>query len=386
MRRIYILTQHDLVYYPPMQTLIQIMLKKGIKVIFVGNFSDSQAKAEYVAKGVEFKSIVLNENGNFIQKLYRRHRYLQELSSYLNESAITTADLIWYVYAGATVCGLSKILEKYNYVVHFYEYYNEYHSWKYRFMYPSYKLESFLKKARGVVHCEYNRSQICRSMYGLEKLPYIIPNKPYVDCDKMKHIPDDIVHLIKNIEHRLEGKRVIIYQGYFDAKERRLEEFCQSINFLPKQYVLLIVGKGNLYLEELKRSFESDRIIFIPFIRPPYHLLLTEKASIGILTYHPQQRTYSGVINTLYCAPNKIYEYGKCGVPMVGNDIPGLSYLFREFSCGETLEHPMTAKMIAECVLKIDKDYERYSSGSKKLYKSVNIEDTISNIIESLVN
>lgn len=384
MKRIFIVTQNDLVYYPPTQTLIMIMLKMGLKVVFVGNFSDEQAKKDYEKQGVVFKSIVLDESGNALQKILRRRDYSKNISKYLQESNINQEDLIWYIYSGATVCSLYKIFENYNYVVHFYEFFKSIHSWRYKYMYPSYSLENFLQKAKGVIHCEYNRAQICRALYGLEEMPYIIPNKPYIDESKLNDIPDDIKQLIVEFDKKTEGKRLVIYQGYFNAKERRLEEFCQAVALLPEKYVLVIMGRGNAYFDSLRNTYESDRIIFIPFIRPPYHLLITQKASIGILTYHPQQRTYPGVINPLYCAPNKIYEYGMYGIPMLGNDIPGLKYIFNEFKCGKTLSYPVTPQSIADSVKVINNYYNNYSDGAKNLYNAVNIEDVVTDILHTI--
>ena len=112
MRKIFIITQNDLVYYPPTQTLIMIMLKMGLKVVFVGNFSDEQAKIDYEKQGVVFKSIVLDESGNALQKILRRRDYSNKIGKYLQESNINPEDLIWYIYSGATVCSLYKIFEK----------------------------------------------------------------------------------------------------------------------------------------------------------------------------------------------------------------------------------------------------------------------------------
>ena len=30
------------------------------------------------------------------------------------------------------------------------------------------------------------------------------------------------------------------------------------------------------------------------------------------------------ILNALYCAPNKIYEYAGCNIPMIGTDVLGL--------------------------------------------------------------
>lgn len=52
-------------------------------------------------------------------------------------------------------------------------------------------------------------------------------------------------------------------------------------------------------------------------------------ASIGVMSYSPHQKTHAGVVNALYCAPNKIFEYGKYGKPMIANDVPALKYILK---------------------------------------------------------
>lgn len=51
-----------------------------------------------------------------------------------------------------------------------------------------------MRKAIGIVHCEYNRGQIYRAINGLDKSPFILPNKPYVKEHSMDEsgMPDDI--------------------------------------------------------------------------------------------------------------------------------------------------------------------------------------------------
>lgn len=41
-------------------------------------------------------------------------------------------------------------------------------------------------------------------------------------------------------------------------------------------------------------------------------------------------------LNNIYCAPNKIWEYSRFGLAMVGNDIPGLLFL-NQLNIGCTL-------------------------------------------------
>lgn len=36
-------------------------------------------------------------------------------------------------------------------------------------------------------------------------------------------------------------------------------------------------------------------------------------ASIGVMSYSPHQKTHAGVVNALYCAPNKILNMANTG-------------------------------------------------------------------------
>ena len=66
-----------------------------------------------------------------------------------------------------------------------------------------------------------------------------------------------------DVKHKVQGKKVILYQGFFASVERRLEEFCQAINQMPSDYVMIAMGKGpNNYYDVLKKKYQSDKILF----------------------------------------------------------------------------------------------------------------------------
>lgn len=70
-----------------------------------------------------------------------------------------------------------------------------------------------------------------------------------------------------DVKHKVQGKKVILYQGFFASVERRLEEFCQAINQMPSDYVMIAMGKGpNNYYDVLKKKYQSDKILFIPLL------------------------------------------------------------------------------------------------------------------------
>lgn len=382
--RIIIISEHDLVKYPPMQSLLQILFELKREVCYIGYCSDKDTQHGFEKKNVVFYDLPCSFGKNILNRWINNIKYRRKFKAILKSLDLQKEDLVIYVHTD-TAYYIHDLLEQYRYVVLFYEFINPCRSWKYKILYSSYSLSKLLKKSVGVIHCEYNRAQITKGLYNLDKLPYILPNKPYIDESIMiKTPPEEISEILTRIKKITEGKNIILYQGIFNSKERRLEEFCQAMNLLPDNYVLLAMGEGNEYYECLKSKYESDRVLFIPFIRPPYHLLITQLAAIGILSYFPVDNTYAGVINPLYCAPNKIFEYSKYSIPMISNDIPGTKGIFDKFGCGRVVCDPFTPEQIKDTILEIINNYSDYSKGTLEFYNSVDIKNIISDMLEDI--
>lgn len=382
-RRIIIVMHNDLMDYPPMISLIDIMKELGEDIVYIGHYTESPTTQRFEQMGIKLIKLgcIRKESDFYNLRLYRN--YKKNLFTQLENLHLSSSDLVWYIYS-YTANAVHEIVAHYRYVIHYFEYTSQKYSWKYRLLYPSYNQTEFAKGAIGIVHCEYNRAQIFRAINGLDKSPFVIPNKPYVKDEALneKRMPDEIKSLITIVKHKVVGKRVILYQGYFESKERRLEEFCQAINMMPSEYVMIAMGKGpdDSYYQ-LKKKYESERIIFIPFIIPPYHLLVTQLASIGVMTYSPPMLTYDGVVNSLYCAPNKIFEYSRYGKPMIANNVPGLKYIFDEYHCGEVIEYPITPSLIIEALYKLFSNYDSYAEGAARYYNSIDLVEVVKKIL-----
>ena len=382
-RRIIIIMHNDLMDYPPMISLIDVLHDLGENVTYIGDYTESPTTKRFEVNGIKLYKLSCYRRGSFFQKYKTYKHYRNKLGKLLDNLQIKNEDIVWYVYSESANF-IHDILNKYRYVIHYYEYTKQTYSWKYRLLYPSYNQTEFAKRAIGVVHCEYNRAQIFRAMNGLEVSPFVLPNKPYIKDSSMNeaHMPEDIRVLIDSVRQKVKGKKVILYQGYFESKERKLEEFCQAVNMMPDEYVMIAMGKGpDDSYNQLKKKYESDKILFIPFIIPPFHLYITQLASVGVLTYSPNALTHEGVVNVLYCAPNKIFEYGRYSKPMISNNIPGLNYIFDEYHCGEVIDYPITPEAIVDVLNKIFSNYEGYVEGAKMYYDSVNTVEIVKNIL-----
>lgn len=389
--RIILIPKDDLVKYPPTLSLINVLLKLGKEIECVGRYSDEIGRRKLERQGVKFIDVYreLKDSSryrivNWMTIIKRMRQYKKAMKNYFDTANISKDDIVWFMYSNS-IATLQPYIEKYNYIVQFYEFENFAIDGKSRLLHPSYDVHRFLNRAKALIHCEYNRAAITNGLYGLNKEYYILPNKPFdMEDGSQTEIPEDVKKTIADVSGKIKGKKVILYQGIFDPSERRLDEFCEAIPMLPEEYVFVAMGGGGSYFETIKKRYSSDRILLIPFIRPPFHLEITKIASYGVLAYHPAAHNYVDVLNPLYCAPNKIFEFGKFGIPMIANDVPGLKMIFEAYKCGETITYPLTSKKIAETVLRMNGDYQLYSKGSKEYYDSVDLEKTVKDILNNV--
>ncbi len=384
MRTIYLILKDDLIYYPPVLSIMKVLFELGYKVVYIGNYADKGQKKNLEKQGVLFKPTVkLFDSNSLFKKLVMKLRFKNQVNKYLKAECISPSDYVWLFHT-ETLCLLNDLVDRYRVIFHPLEFTQSVANWRYRVLNPFLNLADTVRKSTKVVCCEYNRAQITKGIYSLEQMPYVLPNKMYVTKDELIDAPKDIQTLINPILSKIDGKKIILYQGVFLDKERRLEEFCEAIKEMSDDYILIAMGKGSSYYESLKEKYESEKILFIPFIRPPYHLLVTRVASIGVLSYFPDSANISTVINPLYCAPNKIFEYARYAIPMISNDIPGLYYIFMEYGCGEVVCQPMTTDRIKSTIEKIYIDYDKYSSSALRYYESVDIKKIISSVLSDI--
>ena len=356
------------------------MQELGYKIVVIGEYSDNNQKSKLIAEGVEFwLPFFYDGKGNLSSRWAKINNWRSKIEKYLERQDLTNDDFVW-IFQAETIAIFHNIVDKYKVIAHPLEFNNPHINWKFKFLYPNLKLDELFSKVYRVVCCEYNRAQIFKGMYGLENLPVVLPNKPYYETVE-KGIQTIEDGYIKELIEEIKDKKVILYQGVFQDRERRLEEFCETIEMLPDEYALVAMGKGSTLFEELRKKYEGKRIKFVPFINPPQHLVITRLSYIGVLSYFPRKENIAGIINPLYCAPNKVFEYSMFGKPMISNDIPGLKYIFDKFNCGECVDYPMTPKRILEKIKKISTAYEAYSKGAIEYYNSINMKKIVKTIL-----
>ena len=381
--KVFIVIKEDVVQYPPILSMFHALIDLNYHVVHIGIYSDLAQRDFLRSKNVEFyNDIELNVHTNPISKVIQQLKFKNYVGKILKER-YEDGDYVIVVNED-TMCLLWDVIKQYKLLLYFLETPGFNVRLKYRVYNPLFNLKKACQQAYKVICCEYNRAHIIKGLYQLDTLPVILPNKYYQSksLSQSSSIPEDVLQRVENLKTILSDKKVILYQGVFTSKERRLEEFIHAVNEMPDEYVLLAMGRGDTMFEELKEKYTSHKIIFIDFIRPPYHMIVTQMAHVGVLSYFPNNNSWIDVLNPIYCAPNKIFEYTRHMLPMISNDLPALKNIFQEYHCGVVVDYPLTISKIKEGLSSIFNDYESYTTGASKYYNSV---DSIS-IIRSLFN
>ncbi len=242
-------------------------------------------------------------------------------------------------------------------------------------------LAKIAKHAKVTVVPEYNRSHLMKLWWNLDKTPFILPNKLTLhprlrNCEiNQKDIKDKILKIVDS------GKRIILYQGVVH-EQRNLLPFIKAIDKLNEKYVLVLMTELNSFTEKL--LFDNPEIIHIPWIKAPQHLQITSWASIGLLSYEAKKMGNLSILNALYCAPNKIYEYSGFGIPMLSNDCPSLGPIFKQKEIGEIIDFENT-ESISEAILKIEKYQDNYIENCNSYFDEVDMDTEINKIISLAV-
>lgn len=368
-----IVFNHDLKMYPPILSIIYSLLRLGDSVCYVGCCSDEGISARLRAAGVDVYEAIENRvDDNAFVKVFKLLLFRRRVNAYL--SKVASANTLVWVLGNENSWILHKIVYKYRSVLYLFEFPRLSVNARYRLLAPTVNYRKLMRAAYRVVCSEYNRAHITQAYFGLARVPDVVPNKPAIPLDGGAQVSRAV----------WEGDRrkVVLYQGIFNWPERRLEELCESAAYLSEQYVIVAIGPESEYKKQLKGRYESKDVQFLSFMPPPSHLVITSTASIGFISYFPEPGSIESCLNTLYCAPNKIYEYSRFGIPMIANDVPAIAHLFNKFGAGICVRD-FSPLGIAQAIREIEANYESFSAGALRLYASVDFDALISEIVAS---
>lgn len=353
-------------FYPPCVSQIRMLKKLGYEVeVLYGTCHERTLEILEKEKIKCYKvSNIDEEYFGKVNKLKGWMKFRKDLSKYLKK--YNDNDVIYWFGNAETVIPMKGLLKGKKYIVSLLELLDN-DKVKRKL------LHGILENSIGITCCEETRAYIVKFWYKLKKLPTIFPNKPYEQITEKRARPSS--GITKKIIDDIKDEEIVVYQGYLQNTEELLE-IAKALKEFKKKYKFVLMGIDQYNsVEKIKEVYNN--CVFYPYIPAPMHLEITSYAKIGILFYRPT------ILNNAYCAPNKIFEYGGFGIPMLGNDIPGLKNTVGANGAGKCIK--LEKKYILEALKEIEEKYEEFSKKSREYFESVDNLRTMKEFMEEII-
>lgn len=142
------------------------------------------------------------------------------------------------------------------------------------------------------------------------------------------------------------GKKIVILQGAGINVQRGAEELVEAFTYLDENYMLLIVGSGDVIgqLKENVLQFKlQDKVKFVDKIPASELRHYTANANLGVTIDKDTNLNYH------FSLPNKVFDYMHAGIPVLATRLPEIELVVEGNNIGTFIEnhHP---KHIAECI------------------------------------
>jgi len=141
---------------------------------------------------------------------------------------------------------------------------------------------------------------------------------------------------------------LVVNQGAGINVDRGMEEFMEALAMLDAGVHLMIVGKGDVIPALKKRAQSPDLLGRVHFIDPmPYREMLhyTAAADLGISLDKDTNLNYR------FSLPNKLFDYIKCGVPILCSEVVEVKRIVENFEIGKA--SAVEPKALKEALLDI---------------------------------
>lgn len=351
---------------PPVISTLLTLVDLGQEVTLITESMNPYWKNELHSKGVSYHVIPCCKlRRNPLVKIFEYIKFKKNVFKIIGEAQRESKDdLLLWIIGGNTIYSLGNKIIKHKFILQI----QELHEKDSRYLKVFGKI---IHNASGVILNEYNRTVLYQCWFNLKERPIILPNKPYfIDSVDERVISK---YLSQEIIDRLDKSKVILFQGQI-VSYRDLTPYIKAAKELGG-YQMVLMGNNYDGMVEKYRSIDPN-LIYISRIPAPDYLAITSRARICILTYDPRG------LNNSYCAPNKIFEYGAFGKPIIGNDIPGLKPI-EQFHAGFLVDES-DIENIKNAYVKIEDNYQYYREGAKALYNSVDNKATISKLLQKI--
>lgn len=366
----------DIMKYPPTLNLVRLLLDNGYRVCLI-----AQSRGELQPEIIEsplfvFKKINAPSGFNIADRIKRRIFSGGQIKKIVSAN-YASGDIVW-VATDMTARVIGSDLNKYKFVLQILELEEKCQLFK-GSKWLTFPIKKYAQKAYKVVVPEINRAYIQKIWWNLSETPVVLPNKPYtISYGKLDTNTKELIEKL-----RQEKRKKIIYLGVID-KDRDFSVMMDVVEDFKDEFCFYIFG--SVY-DDLKDSFDAllkkhPNTKYMGFVNPPQHLALLENADIGLLPYYINScEPCDYQLNTLYCAPNKIFEYAGYELPMIGSELLGLQTPFEKYNIGVCCDM-MNKESIVAAINKLSVEHDEMKKNCKDFFDSVDLV----NIIEKIIN
>jgi len=184
-----------------------------------------------------------------------------------------------------------------------------------------------------------------------------------------------------------EDHLLLILQGTGINIDRGGSELIDSVN-LTDSVSLLIVGDGDQFMflkEKVLLLGLTERIKLIP--KCPWQTLMryTRSADAGLSLDKDSNLNYQ------FSLPNKLFDYISAGIPVIATDLPEISKIIHQFSCGLLIHEP-SPEEISNAIISLRDNCEFLSqlkNNSVTASKSINWQNESFKVVDlykSIIN
>jgi glycosyltransferase involved in cell wall biosynthesis len=146
---------------------------------------------------------------------------------------------------------------------------------------------------------------------------------------------------INNLKSREElnlplSKKIILLQGAGINMHRGAEELVEAFQYLTNDYLLLIIGSGDV-IQILKQNVVNkqlqDKVRFIDKIPATELQHYTANANLGVTIDKDTNLNYH------FSLPNKIFDYMHAGIPILASKLPEIEHIITHYQIGNFIEN-----------------------------------------------
>lgn len=215
------------------------------------------------------------------------------------------------------------------------------------------KFETFLLKnfIEALITQNVLRAKEYREIRRSRVIPTVVHNyKPFTKVNQ-KGALRKILKLNRKI-------KIVLYEGHF-IQGRWLLNLIKSVQYFPKNTVLVLIGKGADWWKEnalplLNNPHISKKVIILPWMRNQKLYATIPDADVGVIIYDNKKK------NNLYCEPGKLSDYILCGIPVVVPNFPTIAPIVKRYKIGEIFFSPkpsVIAKAVNNILVKSKKKW-----------------------------